>query len=109
MEKEWLDILRTLAACIAVTNVSYSHLSRKNRHLLFIEDLAYKPVSFYPVKFTGRADSNDSTSLLSPVLEGVQAIIGQACSILYTIYSKYTTLVMQLIVSKTIITTLTHI
>ena len=50
---------------------------------------------------------HNTTALLSPVLKGVQAIISQACCILNTIYSKHTTLVMQLVFSE--FTTLTHL
>ena len=75
---------------------------------MLIEDLGNKPVSLYPMELAVRCNRHNAAALLTSVLKRMQAIISKACSILNTIDSKYTTLVMQLIVSITIITTLTH-
>ena len=106
MEKERLDILRTLAAGIAVTDVADGHTPRKLGQLLFIEHLAYKSVSFNPVELTCRSYSNDTASLLASMLESVQAVICQAGGIIDTIYSKNATFVVELVIPVTV--TLTH-
>ena len=107
MKKERLDILCSVTACIAVTYMADGHTAGKQPHLLFIEDLSHKTATLDPMEDSIRIDSDDSTTLLSSVLKGMQTIICQTCSIFNTIYSKHTTFVMQLIISITIIT-LTH-
>ena len=99
MEKEWLDIFCTLAAGITVTYMTDCHLSRQQRYLLFTEDLIYESVTLYSMKCTIIVDGHDSAALLTSMLKGVQAIVSKACSILNTIYSNYTTFVMQLVIS----------
>jgi hypothetical protein len=59
------------------------------------------------VEFTLRVNRNNTTTLLTSVLKSVQAIISKACSILYTIDAKHTTLMVQLVI-PIIVITLTH-
>jgi hypothetical protein len=94
VEKEWLDILGSLAAGIAVADMSDGHTTRELLHLLFVEDFAYKSVTFNPVKFSRRAHCDYTASLLASVLECVQAIICKTCSIIHAIDSKNTTLMV---------------
>jgi hypothetical protein len=105
-EKERLDILCSLASGIAVTHVTYCHLTWKKVHLGFIEDFRYKTVSLYSVECTIRAYGNDTATLLTSVLKSMQAIISKACSIINTIDSKNATFVVELVIPVFI--TLTH-
>ena len=105
MEKERLNILCSLAACVAVSHMTYGHLSWKIFKFLLIEDLSHKTITLHAMKNTFRINCRNTTALLSAMLKSVQAIICKACSIFYAIYSKYTAFVVQLIVS---IFTITH-
>ena len=107
MKEERLDILSSVAAGIAVTHMTDGHVSWKQTHLLLVEHLGHETVTLDPVEKTFRVNSHDTAALLPPVLEGMQTVICQIRSIRHTINSKYTTLVMQFVVSITIIT-LTH-
>ena len=107
MEKERLYVLRPLVSGIVITYMTDGHSSGKFLDLLFIEDLCHQTVALDPVKLSVRIHSDYSTSLLSPVLKSVQAIIRKTCSILHAIDSKNTTLVVELIIPVTF-TTLTH-
>ena len=102
MEEEWLDIFSSLAACIAVTHMTDGHLSWQPSQFLLIEHLIYKAVSLDSVECTLIVNGYDTAALLSSMLKGVQAIICKACSILNSVYTKHTTLVMQLVVSELI-------
>ena len=83
-----------------------SHLARKLSDSLLVEDLAYETVTLYPMKFTCCVNCHDTAALLTSVLKGVQAVISKACSILNTVDSKYTTLVVELVIS--VFVTITH-
>ena len=108
VEEERLKVFCTLAASIAVADMADSHLARKLCNLLLIEDLAYETVTLYPMKFTFCVNCHDTAALLTSVLKGVQAVISKACSILNTVDSKYTTLVVELVI-PIIVITLTHL
>ena len=45
MEKERLDVFGSLAAGIAVTDMTYSHLALELFYLLFVEDFCNQTVS----------------------------------------------------------------
>jgi hypothetical protein len=98
MEKERLDIFGSLAAGIAVTDMTYSHLALELFYLLFVEDFCHQTVSLDSMEYSIAVNSHDTATLLTSVLKGVQAIISQACSVLYTINSKHTTLMVQLVI-----------
>ena len=106
MEKERLDILGTLAPCIAVANMTDSHPSRKLRHSLLIEDFSYEAVTFHSMEDAVCIYGNDTAALLASMLKRMQAIVSKACCIFNSIDSKYTTLMVELIIS--IIIALTH-
>ena len=105
-EKERLDILCSLAPCIAVADMADCHLAWKKSHLGLVEDLCHETVSLYPMKTAVWTYSNDTAALLTSVLKSMQAIISKACSIINTIDSKNTALVVELVISVFI--TITH-
>jgi hypothetical protein len=107
MKEEWLNILRSLASSVAITHMTDCHRSLKTSYLLLIEDLCHETITLNSMKITMRIDSHYTTTLLTSVLKGVQAIISKACSILNTIYSKHTTLMVEFVISITILTS-TH-
>ena len=109
MEKERLYVFRSLASCIAVTDMTDGHLAGKLRHPLFVEDFGHKTISLDSMEFTNTIDSHDTAALLSSVLKSVQAIVSQTCSIFHTIDSKHTTLVMRLVIPIIFFHTLTHL
>lgn len=108
MEEERLHILCSLAAGIAVADVSDGHTARQFRHLLLIEDLVYESVALYTMELSRRTYRHYAATLLTSVLKCVQTVIGQSCRIFYTIDTEYTTLVVKLVISV-FTTTLTHI
>ena len=110
MEEERLDILRSLAAGIAVTHMTDCHFARQFRHLLFVEDFCHQTVSFHSMEKALRIYCNDAASLLTSVLESMKAVIRKVRRIRHSIYSKNTTFMMEAAVGILIyiITTLTH-
>lgn len=52
-----------------------------------------------------RTDGDDAAALLASVLKGVQAVVCEACSVFYSIYSEDSTFVVEFVVSEI---TLTH-
>jgi hypothetical protein len=97
-EKERLNVLCTLAACVAVTNMTDSHLTRKKIHLRFIENFGHKSVTLDSMERAVRSYCYNAASLLASVLKCMQTIVSKACCILNTIDSKNTTLVMELVI-----------
>ena len=109
MEKERLDILRTLTLCIAVTDMTYSHVSLKFRYLIFIEDLCHETITSETMKLTFRIHTYDTASLLASMLKGMKAIVSKIGRIRNSIYTENTTLMMQTALAILIyIITLTH-
>ena len=107
MEEERLDVLNTLAACIAVTDVTYGHVSGQNRHPLLIEDFCHQAVSLDPMEHSFRVDRYDSAALLPPMLQSMKTIVCKISRILHTINTKHTTFVMRLVI-PVCLATLTH-
>ena len=107
VEEERLKVFCSLTACVAVTDMTYGHPAREFCHLRLIEHLRNKAITLYSMKQTLMVNGNYAASLLSSVLESMQAVICKACSIFNTIDSKYTTLMMQLVIPINIVT-LTH-
>ena len=106
VEKERLDVLGTLATCIAVTDMAYCHPAWQLGDLLLIEYFRDKAVSLDSMKLSVRSHRHDAATLLTPMLKRMQAIISKACSIFNTIDSKNATFVVELVIPM--ITTLTH-
>jgi hypothetical protein len=84
-----------------------SHLAWEGCNLRLIEYFCDKAITFHAMKLTFRVNSHDTASLLASVLQRVQAIICKTSSILNTIYSKHTTLMVEFVISITILTS-TH-
>ena len=105
MEEERLNVFRSLAAGVAVADVTDSHLARELCHILLIEDFVYKSIAFYSMELACRTYGNDTTALLATVLKGVQAVVCEACSVFNSIYSENSTFVVEFVVS---VITLTH-
>ena len=95
MKKERLDILRTLTLCIAVTDMTYSHVSLQFGYLIFIEDLCHETITSETMKLTFRIHTYDTASLLASMLKGMKAIVSKIGRIRNSIYTENTTLMMQ--------------
>ena len=106
MEEEWLNIFCTLASCIAITDMTDSHFTRKIFQSLLTEHLSYESITLHAMEYAFIINSRYTATLLSSVLKSMQAVISEACSILYTVDSKHTTLVMQLVIHYFL--TITH-
>ena len=105
MEEERLDVFSSLATGVAVADVTDGHLARQLCHILLIENFVYKSISFYSMELACRTDGDDAAALLAAVLEGVQAVVCEACSVFYSIDSEDSTFVVEFVVSEI---TLTH-
>ena len=70
------------------------HGSGQSRQILIVEDLNDQSASFHPMELALFVDRNDTTSFLSSMLQGVQAIVGKFRGIRDPIYRENTTFIM---------------
>ena len=106
MEEERLKVLCSLASGVAVTDMTDRHLTGKLSDSPLVNHLTYKAFTLYSMEGSLCVNGHDTTTLLTSVLKGVQAIISKACSILNTVDSKHATLMVELVIP--VFVTITH-
>ena len=77
VEEERLHVVYASASRGRVPDMAYGHVAFERGQAAAVEYFGDQTLSLYPPEFARRAAGYDSASLLTPVLQGVQAVIHQ--------------------------------
>ena len=94
-EHERLHILDATAAGRGITHMTDGHISFKRGKVVIVENLRHQAQALDAAKLFIFIDSNDSAAFLTPVLEGMQAVICDFRSIRYTPNAEYAAFLMK--------------